>query len=325
MRRRTFGTTDLHASELGVDVGALAARAADRDRSPEGPAALLRRALDLGITFFDADPVAGEGGDGLAERLLGQAIRGVRDELTIASRFGYEVITEWDRPGVRELRHNWSPASLGAALDRSLSNLRTEPVDLWQLHHPTMAELEADDLFGFLDEQVVKGKVRRYGVLLGPGVGWADEGVAAMRERGVAAVQTVYNVFDQDPGRELLRVAGEVGAGVVVDAPEGRGTGRPRRRLERLDFLARDRDQTMAQALLRFVLDAPAVTTVLLPPVDDPDRLAEFALATELPSLTDEDLARIAELHEAGFGDAADGPAADAPAAEGRDGSTRTG
>lgn len=298
MRERTFGSTDLQATELGIDVGALTVGQGD------DAAGLLSAALDAGITFFDADPTAGADPDGRAELLLGRAIRGVRDELTIATRCGYEVVAPWDRPGVRELRHDWSVAALNRALDRSLTRLRTEPVDLWQLHHPGMAELEADDLFGFLDEQVAKGKIRRYGVLLGPGPGWLDEGVAAVRDRAAAAVQTVYNAIDQDPGRELLRAAAGAGAGVIAAAPVGPALDRPAdRRLERLDFLTRDRDQTLAQALLRFVLDDDAVTTALLAPASGA-RLAELVAATQRPSLTDEDLARIAELRETGFGPA---------------------
>jgi len=174
--------------------------------------------------------------------------------------------------------------------------LRLEPVDLWLLHHPGMDAVESDELFQFLDRQVEKGKIRHYGVALGPDVGWGDEGVAALEVRGVAAVETVYNVAEQEPGRELAALAAATGAGVVVRdplAPRLPATGRAR-----LDFLARDRDQTVDQALVRFALAAPAVATVLAP-VRDRDTLAELAAAADLPPPTAEDLDLLAELHDA--------------------------
>jgi aryl-alcohol dehydrogenase-like predicted oxidoreductase len=84
-------------------------------------------------------------------------------------------------------------------------------------------------------------------------------------------------------------------ASMPVDA------GAPDPRLATLDFLTTDRDQTLAQALVRFTLALEPVAAVL-PPFGDLDRLAELALASDLPDLTPDDLDRIAERHEAGFG-----------------------
>jgi aryl-alcohol dehydrogenase-like predicted oxidoreductase len=173
-----------------------------------------------------------------------------------------------------------------------------EPIDLWQLHHPDMRALESEELFDFLDEQVVKGKIRAYGVALGPGPGWVDEGAVAVRERGVAAVRTVFSVFEQTPGRELAGVAAEAGAGVVLSSPVD--ARRPDARFQHLDFLTIDRDQTLGQALVRFALSLPAVAAVL-PSCDDAAQLAELATASDLPDLTADDLDRIAERHQGGF------------------------
>jgi aryl-alcohol dehydrogenase-like predicted oxidoreductase len=115
----------------------------------------------------------------------------------------------------------------------------------------------------------------------------------------VAAVETVYNVAEQDPGRELASVAAGEGAGLLVRdplAPRLPAAGRAR-----LELLARDRDQSLDQALLRFALADPAVATVL-PPATDASHLAELAAAADLPPPTAEDLDRIAELYEARFG-----------------------
>ncbi len=160
-----------------------------------------------------------------------------------------------------------------------------------------MDAIEFDELFELLESQVEKGKVRHYGVLLGPGPGWGDEGAAALGERRVAAVETVYNLAEQSPGRDLAALAAETGAGLVVRDPLAPRLDTAAR--ARLEFLERDRGRTLDQALLRFALADPAVATAL-PEVRDRDHLAELAGAADLDPLTPEDLDRIAELHAGG-------------------------
>ncbi|HEX9344044.1 MAG TPA: aldo/keto reductase, partial [Actinomycetota bacterium] len=183
-------------------------------------------------------------------------------------------------------------------LDQSLRRLGSEPIDLWQLHHPSMAAIESDELFGFLDDQVATGKIRAYGVALGPGPGYGDEGAAAIGERAVAAAQLRWSLFEQDPGRELAPLAAERGASLVArmrlppaDDP----------RLGHLDFLTRDREQTIGQAMVKFLLRQPAVASVM-PAAADVAQLRELAAAVEGPGLTAEDLDMIAERYEEGFG-----------------------
>jgi aryl-alcohol dehydrogenase-like predicted oxidoreductase len=294
VRHRRIGSTDLMVSEVGLAVGPL--MAGPEARSDADAADLLKAALDLGIAYFGATD---SDDDGRAEVLLGQAVRGHRDEVTVATTFGLDTTPRPWEPVPAGPRHDWSVGFAGRALDRSLGRLRLEPVDLWLLHHPGMDAVESDELFEFLDAQVVKGKIRHYGVALGPGPGWGDEGAAALQERRVAAVETVYNVAERDPGRELAALAAETGAGLVVRDPLAP-------RLEpaargRLGFLERDRDQTLDQAMLRLVLADPAVATTL-PEVRDRAHLAELAAAPDLPPPTAEDLDRLAELREARFG-----------------------
>jgi aryl-alcohol dehydrogenase-like predicted oxidoreductase len=295
LRYRRLGGTDLEVSEVGVAVAALTGGLAPW--ADEDVLRLLRAALDLGISFFDAKDAGG--GDGRGESLLGETVRRERDRVTVATTFGYRSLSPLEQATSGERRrHDWSVAWASRALDQSLLRLRLEPIDLWQLHHPQMSAIESDELFEFLGEQVTKGKVRAYGVALGPGTGWADEGVAALQERRVAAVRTRYSVFEQDPGRELAAVAAETGAGMVLRMPVD--LSEPDPRLRHLDFLTTDRDQTTGQALVRFALALPRAAAVL-PLVEDESRLAELALASDLPDLTRDDLDRIAERSEAGF------------------------
>ena len=292
MRRRRIGSTDLEASEVGLAVWSLVA--GEGARSDEAAAGVLGAALDLGVAYFEATD-SDDGGR--AEELLGQAVRGHRDEVTVATTFGYDTTPRPWEPAGAEPRHDWSAAFAARALDLSLRRLRLEPIDLWLLHHPTMDAIEFDELFELLEAQVGKGKIRHYGVALGPGPGWGDEGAAALQERRVAAVETVYNLAEQSPGRDLAALATETGAGLVVRdplAPRLDAAGRAR-----LGFLERDRGQTLDQALLRFALADPAVATTL-PPVRDRDHLAELAGAADLDPPTPEDLDLIAELHAGG-------------------------
>jgi aryl-alcohol dehydrogenase-like predicted oxidoreductase len=322
VRHRRIGCSDLVASEVGLAVWPLVA--GPGARSDEAALDLVKAALDLGIGYFAATD---SDDDGRAERLLGQVLGRHRDQVVVATTFGYDTTSRlWepapapmDRgtpsgfpgplpihrgtpsgfPGPLRPRQDWSAAHAGRALDRSLGRLRREPIDLWLLHHPGMDAVESDELFELLDVQVAKGKVRAYGVALGPGTAGGDEGAAALQERRVAAVETVYNLAEQAPGRDLAALATEVGAGLVARdplAPRLEAAARAR-----LGFLERDRGQTLDQALLRVALAEPAVATVL-PPVPDRDALAELAGAADLPPPTAEDLDLVAELREANFG-----------------------
>jgi len=294
VRRRRIGSTDLVASEVGLAVWSLVA--GPGARSDEDATDLLAAALDLGVSYFAATD---SDDDGRAEELLGQAARGRRDEVTVATTFGYDTTPRpWD-PDPTAPRHDWSPAFAGRALDRSLMRLRLEPVDLWLLHHPGMDAIESDELFEFLEAQVAKGKIRHYGVALGPGPGWGDEGAAALGERRVAAVETVYNAAEPSPGSDLAARATETGAGLLARDPLAPRL--PAAARQRLEFLERDRDQTLDQALLRLALAEPAVATTL-PELRDRGHLAELAGAADLPPPTAEDLDRLAELREASFG-----------------------
>jgi aryl-alcohol dehydrogenase-like predicted oxidoreductase len=294
VRHRRIGSTELVASEVGLAVWPLIA--GPEARPDEDVADLLGAALDLGIGYFAATDTDD---DGRAERLLGAAVGGRRDEVTVATTFGYDTTPRLWEPTSRAPWHDWSPQFAGRALDASLRRLRLEPIDLWLLHHPGMDAIESDELFEFLEAQVEKGKIRHYGVALGPGPGWGDEGAAAIQERQVAAVETVYNVAEQQPGADLARLAAEAGAGLIARDPLAPRL-EPAAR-ERLSFLEQDRDQTLDQALLRLVLADPVVATVL-PAVRDRGHLAELAAAADLPPPTAEDLDRLAELRAAHFG-----------------------
>lgn len=323
MRYRTLGSTGIQVSEIGFGVWTLTTGWWGK-RTDEDAIQLLRQGLDHGITFFDTADAYGE--DGRGERVLAKALEGHFDEVVIATKFGYDIYSPHERVGQQERPHDWSAAFAQKALDHSLQRLGVECIDVYQLHNPRADAIASDELFAFLDEQIVKGKIRSYGAALGPAIGWVDEGVSALRDRKVHMLQMIHNVFEQDPGRELIAAAEETGAGLTVRvphssglleghytlettfAPEDHRSYRPRiwleeglKKLETLDFLTRDRDQTIGQAALKFVLASRPVASVL-PNIYDAEQLVEFCAASDKPDLTAEDLERIAELYVDNFG-----------------------
>ncbi len=189
-----------------------------------------------------------------------------------------------------------------------------------------MDAVEDDALFALLDEFKREGKIRSYGVALGPKIGWLEEGVKAMRERDLAGVQMIYNLLEQDPGRALIEAARETDTSLIVRVPhssgmlEGKYTEettfakndhrrhRPKewlldglKKVEQLGFLTESGDRTLGQAALKFILASPEIASTL-PNIYDDEQLDEFAAAPDTPDLTTDELSRIAELYESNFG-----------------------
>ena len=284
---------------------------------------LTRRAFDLGITFFDT---ADTYGNGKGEKLLAEALGDVRDNVVIATKGGYDFYTHGkDRQGQKEIPQDWSPPYVRRAVEGSLRRLDTDRIDVYQLHNAKMDALMRDDLFDELERLKAEGKLRVYGVALGPAIGWKDEGLYVVERRGCGVLHTIYNMFEQDPGRDFFPVARERGAGVLVRVPhssgmlEGKYTKvtvfsendhrrhRTRewleeglRKLETLAFLTEGRGRTIGQAALQFILSEPSVASTL-PNIYDEDQLVEFAEAPDTPEFTADELARVAQLYAADF------------------------
>jgi aryl-alcohol dehydrogenase-like predicted oxidoreductase len=250
-----------------------------------------------------------------------------RDDIVIGTKFGYDWQSRLGqrREGHQEAPHRFDIPFLEAALDGSLRRLGTDRIDLWQLHNVRMEHLKLDAVWTYLERVKREGKVGAIGVALGPAIGWSEEGVYALTERPVDALQMIYNALELDPGRELIDVARITGRSLVVRVPhssgmlEGRYTEdtvfaendhrrhRPRswltiglRKIEQLDFLTQG-GATLGQAALRFVLHNPSVVSAL-PNIYDLQQLDEFAAASDQRDLSAEDVARIDALFEANYG-----------------------
>jgi aryl-alcohol dehydrogenase-like predicted oxidoreductase len=326
MRRRTFGTTDLETSAVGFGTWALGS---DWWGEHEDPDALVARALDLGVTFFDTGDTYGQG---VNEELVGAALDRSgrpRDAYELSTKFGYVIDADRKAHEESERPHDWSPAHTRRALDASLRRLRTDYVDLYQLHNPRMDGIAADDLFAELEALKAEGKIRHYGVALGPKIGWREEGLRAIRERaGLTSLQTVYNLLEQAPGADFLELAEAHGVGVIARVPTSSGLleghltpehtfegndhrrHRPRswlieglQKVDQLEFLKRDGERTLAQAAYKYILAQQAIGCVVHT-VNTTAQLEEWAAAgtDHVPDLDEDELARVDELYAAGFG-----------------------
>lgn len=320
--RRVFGPSGVEASEIGFGAWTLGLDWWGKVTAEEAQD-LVHRAIDLGVTFFDT---ADTYGAGAGEERLGEALRGRRAEVTIGTKFGYDITVPHDQSSHSERPTNWDPAYIRGACEASLRRLGTDVIDLYELHNPRMPEVRDDAVFDVLQDLKARGKIRAYGVALGPAIGWEAEGVWAIRNRSIDAVQTVFNLLEQRPGDAFLREAGR-GAGIIArvphasDALTGRFTrdalpedlfgasdhrsfrkrawmSRALSKVEQLDFLLEDR--TIAQAALAWILANPGITTVL-PTVTTVAQLEEFAAAASKP-LTSEEFDGVRELYERDFG-----------------------
>src|SRR5260370_10917716 len=148
MQTRRFGSTDLETSAIGFGTWALGS---DWWGEHEEPDQLIAHALGLGITFFDTADTYGQG---LNEQLVGDALQraGIeRDAIQISTKFGYVLDSERVAHKESERPHDWSPQHTRRALEASLQRLRTEHVDLYQLHNPRMDAIDDDELFAERD------------------------------------------------------------------------------------------------------------------------------------------------------------------------------
>jgi aryl-alcohol dehydrogenase-like predicted oxidoreductase len=292
---------------------------------------LLRQARELGINFFDTADVYG---DGKGEVLLARAFEARRDDIVIATKFGYDFYNHPGvQPGQRERPQNWSVPFIRMTCEKSLERLKTDRIDFYQLHNPRIDTIRNDDVFDALRKLRTEGKILAFGVALGPAIDRRQitEAIAALRERG-AHVQIIYNLFEQMLGEPIFPVARECGLCVFTRVPHcsgllegqysknttfGRDDHRSFRvaddekrkawlldglkKVEQISFLTKDTGRTLAQAAIQFILAEPSVGSVL-PNIYNERQLREFVGATDTPDLSEEERGALAGLHTNNYG-----------------------
>ena len=321
MKFRQLPRTDLVVSEVGFGVWTVATnwwgRIEEADR-----AALLENALELGVNFFDT---ADTYGDGYGEEILAKTLGHRRQDLLIATKFGYDIYDPTPRDGHRERPQKFDREFVIYACEQSLRRLNTDYIDLYQAHNPRVDALERDELFEALEQLKFEGKIRYYGVALGPDIGWFEEGETSMRDRQVDSLQIIYSILEQEPARDFFPIAAAQEVGLLSRVPHASNTltgdlieiptfnendHRAFRRaewlreaiakVERVKFLVQEDARTMAQSAIQFCLKKPEIKSVL-PNFTNLDELREYTAAVEAPPLTDEEQALLDELWDNRF------------------------
>ncbi|MBV8490267.1 MAG: aldo/keto reductase, partial [Candidatus Eremiobacteraeota bacterium] len=210
MKYRRYPNSDVTVSEVGFGLWTTATTWWG-EKSDDEAVAMLHEAFDLGITLYDA---ADAYGNGRSEEQLAKAFAGRRDRVVYATKFGYDFSAPnvENRRGQFELPQDFSPAFVRKALEDSLRRMGTDYVDIYQMHNARLAQIEDDGLWELLESLKREGKIRMYGVALGPAIGWLYEGIDAVKKRNVATLQIIWNTLEQFPGNEQIRAAYEANA-----------------------------------------------------------------------------------------------------------------
>ncbi|MBV8724369.1 MAG: aldo/keto reductase, partial [Candidatus Eremiobacteraeota bacterium] len=207
MKYRTLPNSDVTVSEVGFGLWTTSTGWWG-EKSDDDAVAMLQEALELGITTFDA---ADTYGNGRSEEQLAKAFAGKRERVVYATKFGYDWYHHaGERKGQNEIEQDFSPEFVRFALEQSLKRLQTDYIDVWQMHNARMEQVVDGTLIELLERFKVEGKIRTWGVALGPAIGWLWEGVEAAR-RNAPVVQMIWNMLEQFPGDQMVEAANEFG------------------------------------------------------------------------------------------------------------------
>jgi aryl-alcohol dehydrogenase-like predicted oxidoreductase len=209
MQKRMLGRSGLEVSAIGL--GCMGMSHGYGTTKDEGEMiALIRRAVERGVTFFDTAQVYGPFTN---EVLVGKALAPLRDQVVIATKFGFE----FDEAG-KQLGLNSRPEQIRRMTDGSLKRLGIETIDLYYQHRVD-PKVPMEEVAGTVKELIKEGKVRHFGM--------SEAGVEAIRRahavQPVAALQSEYSLFWREPEEAILPLLEELGIGFVPFSPLGRG------------------------------------------------------------------------------------------------------
>jgi aryl-alcohol dehydrogenase-like predicted oxidoreductase len=209
MQNRRLGNRGLEVSALGLGCMGMSfgyGPAADKQEM----IAVIRAAVERGITFFDTAEVYGPFTN---EELVGEALAPVRDRVVIATKFGFEFDA-----GGKQIGMNSRPHHIKRAVEGSLKRLKVDAIDLLYQHRVDPA-VPIEDVAGAVKELIQQGKVKHFGL--------SEAGVKTIRRahavQSVAALQSEYSLWYRKPEAELLPALEELGIGLVPFSPLGKG------------------------------------------------------------------------------------------------------
>jgi aryl-alcohol dehydrogenase-like predicted oxidoreductase len=207
MEKRKLGSSGLEVSAIGLGCMGLSFGYGPATDKQEG-IRLIRAAVERGVTFFDT---AEAYGPFINEELVGEALAPVRDEVVIATKFGFEE-------GVPQKGQNSRPEHVRAVAEASLKRLRTDRIDLFYQHRVD-PEVPIEDVAGSVRDLIQDGKVKHFGM--------SEAGVQTIRRahavQPVTALQSEYSLWWREPETEVFPLLEELGIGFVPFSPLGRG------------------------------------------------------------------------------------------------------
>ena len=307
MNTRPLGRTGLQVSEIGFGGWAIGGNAFGNSYGPTDDSEsqrAVRRAYDLGCTFFDTADVYGHGH---SEEVLGAALQGLRDKVIVATKVGGNFynrdihplmrdrvaqtvgrpLEEIERGATLNVTHdaNFTASYVRFAVERSLARLRTEYIDLLQLHNPPINVISTMETYEVLEQLKREGLIRFYGVSVHP----PEEGIAAVNATMPDTVQIVYNLARREAEDAFFPAARTANVGVIAREPLANGflagkyapdstweRGDIRARMprpyvaqltalgQRVKELAQKSGLTAAQLALKFVLDRTDIACVIV-------------------------------------------------------------
>lgn len=193
---------------LGVSFGSWAIGGSWGDVNDDESLKALHRAVDLGVNFFDTADVYG---DGRSERLLARLRRERNEEIIVATKAGRRLDPH--------IAAGYTNENLRSFVERSLQNLKTDSIDLLQLHCPPTDVYYQPEVFAGLDRLVQEGKIRYYGV----SVERVEEALKAIEYPNVQSVQIIFNIFRQRPADHFFKEAGRRKVGILARVPLSSG------------------------------------------------------------------------------------------------------
>ena len=309
---RTLGDSGLIVSTIGLGCNNFG-RAGTATETQEGTDALIDAAIDAGVTFFDTADIYGKE-RGLSETLMGASLQGKRDRIVLATKFGHDMAgvngPDW---GVRGSRRY-----IRLAVESSLRRLRTDWIDLYQLHHPDPVT-PIEETLETLDDLITEGKIRYIGHsnLAGWQIAEAEFSARLAGHPRFVSAQNEYSLLVRGAEREVLPAVNAYGLGFLPFFPLYNGLltgkfsrsggpadsrimmlrkhlldGAPWEAIERYQAFCDERGVSMLEATFAWLLAQPGLTSVIAG-ATRPEQIVANAEAATAWTPTAEDLATI--------------------------------
>jgi aryl-alcohol dehydrogenase-like predicted oxidoreductase len=318
MKYKPLGKSGIKVSEIGFGAWTIGLDWWGKKIEDDEAKRMLKKAYDMGINFFETADMYGKG---KSEKLIGEVFHGMREEIVISSKYGYDFANV-EQIGHTELPQHFDKKFTEKALDASLERLQTNYLDSFGMHNPKIDQIRNNEPFETFDKLIHEGKMKTSQVALGPAIGWTQEGLEAMDRDNVSSVQTVYNILEQTPGNDLIKKAAQKNVGILVRVPDASGilTGKVKaetvipsndhrkdrklqwrqealKKVEQFRHIAERNGLTITEFAIKFILTKNPIASVL-PTVVSEEEIESFAVISDGNYIKSSDMKEIEELYK---------------------------